>query len=211
MKRACAVLLLVAALVVIGYWQVLGRDLLLGAKDVPVVRLDRESIVRQLESTDVTTVSPRYMDGSATIAEMAAGSKLIAVVRVVSRAQYSPAAVAVTAKVTRVIKGEAPKEEIIIFQLGNLGFIRQIQQFGQLSDGMDGLLNEREYLLFLGKQDDGQPHTFFVRGGTQGIFYAEGSHIVTGDTRFAAEISRAGVTGGLSALEDHVKAMLKGR
>ena len=41
----------------------------------------------------------------------------------------------------------------------------------RLSDGKDGLLNEREYLLFLGKQDDGQAHTFFIRAGTQGIFY----------------------------------------
>jgi hypothetical protein len=73
------------------------------------------------------------------------------------------------------------------------------------------VFNEREYLLFLGKQDDGQPHTFFIRAGTQGVFYAEGDYVVTGDTRFAAEISRAGVTGGLSALEDHVKSMLKGR
>jgi len=112
---------LFVALVSTGAWQVFGRD---EVTEVPVARLDRESIVRQLESADVTTVSPRYMDGSATIAEMAAGSKLIAVVRVESRAQYSPAAVAVTATVTRVIKGEAPKEEIVIFQLGNLGIIR---------------------------------------------------------------------------------------
>ena len=139
--------------------------------EVPVARLDRESIVRQLESADVTAVTATYMDGSATIAEMAASSKLIAVVQVTSRAQYSPAAVAVTATVTRVIKGEAPKEEIVIFQLGNLGFIQQMRQVSRLSDGMDGLLNEREYLLFLGKQDDGQAHTFFIRAGTQGIFY----------------------------------------
>jgi len=206
MKRVCG--MLAAILVVTGAWQVFGRH---QATEVPVARLDRESIVRQLESADVTVVTATYMDGSATIAEMAASSKLIAVVQVTSRAQYSPAAVAVTATVSRVIKGEAPKEDIVIFQLGNLGFIQQMRQVSRLSDGMDGLLNEREYLLFLGKQDDGQPHTFFIRGGMQGIFYAEGDYIVTGDARFAAEISRAGVTGGLSALEAHVKSMLKGR
>jgi hypothetical protein len=200
--------MLAAILVVTGAWQVFGRD---QATEVPVARLDREAILCQLKSADVTAVTATYIDGSATVAEMAAGSKLIAVVQVTSRAQYSPVAVAVTATVTRVIKGEAPKEEIVIFQLGNLGFIQQMRQVSRLSDGKDGLLNEREYLLFLGKQDDGQPHTFFIRGGMQGIFYAEGDYIVTGDTRFAAEISRAGVTGGLSALEAHVKSMLKGR
>lgn len=106
----------------------------------------------------------------------------------------------------RIIKGKGTYtgDDITIFQTGNLRF----QTEYLLAEG-------REYLLFLGrfvtKQTDGRPHTFFIRSGERGVFYAEGDQIVGRDPRLVAELRRATVSGGLAAMENYVKTMLRAR
>ncbi|MBS3982239.1 MAG: hypothetical protein KGZ41_00405 [Dethiobacter sp.] len=193
--------LLASALILTGVWEVLGRNRTHGLKwdsETIVGQLCPETIVAQMET--MTEISATYTDITDTIKEMTADSELIAMVRLVSRRQYSPIAVASTATVNKVIKGNYTDDEIVVFQIGSLG------------GSQEELLNvDREYLLFLGKQDDEQPNTFYIKGGVQGMFYAEGNRIVAHDPRFADQISRATLTGGLTALETLVKSMLEAR
>jgi len=111
------------------------------------------------------------------------------------REQRSPVAVGSKLKVARTIKGKAPKEPVVL-QLGSLG-----------DSSSPGLLRYgRTYLLFLGKQGDGDPRTFFVKGGVEGIFVEEAGELL-GMGRFLQELEPGRAS--LAGLERKVKALLR--
>lgn len=124
-----------------------------------------------------------YADGVKTITELKAVSDLIVYACAAAQVQVSEYAVQTTMEVYQTRKGDSVGT-ISVNQMGSIG------ASGVLKPG-------QAYLLFLGKQTDDEPETYFIKGGMQGLaqLYPDGlafrDPIMQQDyaTRFIADAS----------------------
>lgn len=118
-----------------------------------------------------------YGDGTGTLEEMKEASDLIIKGRVTEQELYGELGLMSTIEVAEVYKGTGDK---IIKVL-------QLAKDGVLAEGV-------EYILFLGRQEDGSNDAFYVKGGLQGIFRIEGNNLLIYDKTmredFAGQKSR---------------------
>ncbi len=104
--------LIASALVMTGVFGLAWSSGLRG--NVTVAELDSDAIVTELFRFDgPMKTSVTYLDIVDTIEEITADADLVAVVRVVSRRQYSPISVATTASVVRIVKGKSASGAIL--------------------------------------------------------------------------------------------------
>ena len=98
-------------------------------------------------------VDALYIDGEKSIEELAEKSDLIVRAKVYSQYEYNGISTISEVEISDCIKG-SPEEKIQILQLND-----------------DHVLTEdNEYILILGKQ---KRNTYYIKGGTQGIFLIE--------------------------------------
>lgn len=48
---------------------------------------------------------------------------------------------------------------------------------------------DKEYMLFLGKQEDGIPDTFYIKGGTQGAFLYKNNSFINNDKNMMDDVN----------------------
>lgn len=128
------------------------------------------------------------------VGELVHNSDLIVVAAVSDQSQFSPVAVSTALTVEKAIKGTLPEEPVTVFQLGALG------DAGILQKGM-------RYVLFLGKQTDSEPNTFFVKGGHEGIFFASAGTL-HGPEKFVGDLQPKAGSDPLEALEQAVQTIM---
>jgi hypothetical protein len=145
--------------------------------------------------TSTKDAAGTVVDYAESLTEMATNADLIVVAKVTDQQQFSYVSVASTAQPLRVLKGSAPSS-LTIFQLGSL------------TDRSDGLLQTgTTYFLFLGKQSDASPNTFYVKGEHQGIFEKRGNQLI-GLSKFVESLNLKPGADPYQVLEDKVKASL---
>ncbi len=104
-----------------------------------------------------------YQDYSDSLEDMKDIAVLIVRATVTEQIQYSDMSVQSRVEVSKTLKGDS-FDQIRIYQLGTIG--------------EDNVLSpDKEYLLFLGKQTDGEKDTFFINGGEQGIIAIDNNKI----------------------------------
>jgi hypothetical protein len=137
------------------------------------------------------------VDVSDSLDEMARHSDLIVIAEVVEQRQFSSLAVASTVTVLNSVKGEPPTSPIIL-------------QLGALTERSEHLLEVGpKYFLFLGKQGDGSPNTFYVKGEYQGIFSLHQNKL-KGEPKFIAELPLDKGTDPFQLLEQAVDRAIDG-
>lgn len=141
-------------------------------------------------------VNGSILDYSSSLEEMARDSDLIVVATVTEQEQFSPLSVTSTLKVGRVIKGAA-SDKMVVFQLGSLN------ERDQYLLGVGGT-----YFLFLGKQSDSSPDTYFVKGGHQGLFEIRNGKLF-GDPSFVSALDVMTEAYPYKVLEGKVRQALK--
>lgn len=144
--------------------------------------LRRDPAVTPLTLPEGATFSANalYVDVVQSITDLIREADLIVRGTVVSQHQVSHVAVASTVEIARSARGTAPDGSLTIFQLGRLGL-----------DDEDLLTPGVEYLLFLGKQGDGNPNTFYIKGGNQGIFSVHSGRLSGRDGRLTGQLTKA--------------------
>lgn len=130
----------------------------------------------------VQHIDAAYMDGSGTLQEMKEKSDLIIIGKPVSVFEQRKYGVLSNIQVMETLKGNK-YDTIKIYQLGavdeNLNSIGDVLQFNQT------------YFLFLGKQQDGQPDTFYVKAGLQGAFLqGKDKQLSTGDQTMSEQLKQ---------------------
>lgn len=135
---------------------------------------DKPSLAAIEKSSDVCAL---YIDGEKSIEELAESSDLIVRAKVYSQYEYNGISTISEVEISDCIKG-SPEEKIQILQLND-----------------DHVLTEdNEYILILGKQKrntyynkDG--NTYYIKGGTQGIFLIEDDKVSVKDSDMDASFA----------------------
>lgn len=133
-------------------------------------------------------VQADYADYSGSLEDMKNKAVIVVEATVAGQMQYSDMSVLSTLDIEKSFKGKK-FDKVRLFQLGNIGDAN-VLNVGQ------------KYILFLGKQTDGEEDTFFVTGGEQGIVNITGNIINAKDPVMRKELSKyKGKEDFLNALE----------
>lgn len=113
---------------------------------------------------NIGDVEALYSDGSLSFAEMKNTSDAILFGKVLEQYEFSPYSIVSKVEVLRSYHGKK-LNQITIFQVKD-----------------ENVLDiNKEYMLFLGKQGDEKPDTFYIRGGFQGAFLFENNNFTNKD------------------------------
>jgi len=113
-------------------------------------------------------INATYGDYSASLEEMRKNADVILIGKPVSVFEQREYGVISNVEVKETLKGQS-FEKIRLYQIGRVDeevkSVGDVLEFGQT------------YVLFLGKQEDGEPDTYYVKAGWQGAFlqHADGS------------------------------------
>ncbi|TYQ14574.1 UNVERIFIED_CONTAM: hypothetical protein Cloal_0920 [Acetivibrio alkalicellulosi] len=143
-----------------------------------------------VEITDIDTIDTinrpiaidaLYADFSDSLEEMKKSSDSIIIGKPTSHNQPKLGVVS-TVSVLNTLKGKE-FDEILIYQFG------QVNEDGTVLHG-DVLELNKEYVLFLGKQEDDKDNTFHVKAGLQGAFANENGNLINKDEIMKEEIKK---------------------
>jgi hypothetical protein len=141
--------------------------------DVAIVKIDTKD-----KSSKVADAS--YNDYSDSLKVLKKASDAIVVGKLISYNSLQLGVVSEVA-VSNTLKGEKI-DKIKIYQMG------KVNDDGTISG--DVLELGKEYILFLGKQEDDQKDTFYVKGGMQGAFLNDGGKLNNKDNTMKEEINK---------------------
>ncbi|GEM_PF-4279740 len=136
-----------------------------------------------------------YQDYSDSLEDMKDIAVLIVRASVTGQLQYSDMSVQSTLAVSETWKGDT-FNQIRVYQFGTIG-------------GEKVLSPDKEYILFLGKQTDGEKDTFFINGGEQGIIIIDNGIINPIDSVIKKDLKKIekemGATFSLEFFEESIK------
>ncbi len=135
-------------------------------------------VFKDIKPSEVVSIDGDVLDYSGSLKEMKQNSDIIVVGKVTSQEQFSHVSVKSTVSVSEKLKGKDIASNITIFQLGNLSEPTELLQLN------------KEYTLFLGKQSDDKPDTYYIKGAHQGAFLHDNGKLVNPDKVMKDELKK---------------------
>ncbi|MBJ6360937.1 hypothetical protein ACFOQM_06435 [Paenibacillus sp. GCM10012307] len=160
----------------------------LRANDLVIVKTDEKISIPEGAIAAEGIVS----DTSQSIEEMSIKSDLIIKGRVVSQEQFSSIVTHSTIEIIEQWKGNSDTETVIVYQLSD-----------------ETLELDKQYILFLGKQEEEKENSYYIKGGHQGDLLIDNGDLISHSSIISNELINLASEKSRSSRESSVEEKLK--